>query len=198
MSVDGAAHWSAVGQELPPTGISALVVDPRRSSMLYAGTTTGVFESFDGGNRWVRAGPELESVWVFAIVVDPSSPRRLYAGTAAGVFRSETGGASWKPIGPPGLKDARVKALAIDPSSGTLYAATDQGVTRTDDAGGHWEEISAGLPSAPVQALLFTPTGMLFAGTEGASVLRWDSVTPLPKIPPHGAPRTVHPIPIRR
>jgi photosystem II stability/assembly factor-like uncharacterized protein len=83
-SVDGGSTWSQ-GQ-LSET-VLALAQDPRHSSSVFAGTSSGLFWTNDRGTSWTRFEPVLDEV-VQALALDPSG-RFLYAGTQRGVFRLE-------------------------------------------------------------------------------------------------------------
>ena len=96
-SRDGGEHWSLIGLAGPAANavVTALIVDPRDSSMLYASTWTreqggeggGVFLSADGGRSWREMG--LAGHAVRALVQAPSDPDMLIAGALDGVPQSE-------------------------------------------------------------------------------------------------------------
>jgi hypothetical protein len=121
-STDGGTTWTAPAQSFH--GISALVIDPRDSSVLYVGTSYGVFKSTDGARSWVFAGSGLRDPQVRSLVIDPTTPSILYAATGAGVFKTEDGGARWFKTNA-GLPESYVSALAVDPKNpSALYAGT--------------------------------------------------------------------------
>ncbi len=79
-------------------GVSALVIDPKTPSTLYAGTEFGgVFRSTDAGSTWRGAPgayPTLREQ-VRALALDPATPSTVYAATDSGpggVFKSTDGG----------------------------------------------------------------------------------------------------------
>ena len=137
-STNGGRSWSS-GRPVA-SRIDALAVDPRRGSILYAGTSDGVLKSTDAGRTWGRLGlappparrahAQVEG-YVNDVEFDPADSRIVYARTFPGLYRSTNGGATWRRLrgAPPG-----VVALAIDPSSPTtLYAAVALPWTETDD-----------------------------------------------------------------
>jgi photosystem II stability/assembly factor-like uncharacterized protein len=68
---------------------SALAVDPRVPTTIYAGTYDGVFQSVDGGATWASMSEGLTDLVVSALVVDPTGTT-LYAGTnGGGVYTRE-------------------------------------------------------------------------------------------------------------
>jgi photosystem II stability/assembly factor-like uncharacterized protein len=79
----GGASWSAVNSGLPNL-VTALAIDPQNSSMVYAGTGSGVFRSTDSGTNWVAVNSGLTTLSVTTLAMDPQSPGTVYAGTSDG------------------------------------------------------------------------------------------------------------------
>ncbi len=124
-------------------------------TILYLGTTRGIYRSLDGGAMVQGGGEEqgsrgageqggrgaegqgwagevwgrgLEEVSVTALLADPRDPSRLYAGTAyAGVYQSVDWGHTWQAIGPAELGETVVEGLAWGPE-GELFVVTASGV----------------------------------------------------------------------
>jgi photosystem II stability/assembly factor-like uncharacterized protein len=92
-STDGGASWLPINNGVAGlfdarASITALVIDPHNSNILYAGTSGGgVFKSSDGGANWSRLNDGLANLDVRVLAIAPGSPHALYAGTAGGVFR---------------------------------------------------------------------------------------------------------------
>jgi photosystem II stability/assembly factor-like uncharacterized protein len=92
-STDAGATWSEVGSglaDLRDAGLNmtALVIDPVSSNILYAGFSGGgVFKSTDGGANWSRLNDGLANLDVRSLIVAPGTGHTLYAGTSNGVFR---------------------------------------------------------------------------------------------------------------
>jgi photosystem II stability/assembly factor-like uncharacterized protein len=84
-SVDGGNTWSQ--RQLAGISVLALATDPRRSSSVFAGTSSGLFWTNDSGETWARFDPPLTEA-VHSLALDASG-RFLYAGTERGVFRLE-------------------------------------------------------------------------------------------------------------
>lgn len=152
--VPAVAQWRSVGPD--GGGITTLVVDPERSSTLYAGTASGVFKSIDGGRTWSSAGLAKQEVTALAASGGPA--RALYAATASdsvrsnGVFRSDDGGASWTPARagleepeyPSGDRFLRILSLAVDPRDpSTVWAGTRTvgSLLVSVDRGESWREV---------------------------------------------------------
>lgn len=81
-NLDNAAPtWTAVVGSginvLPQVPVSAFLVDPTTSSILYAGTDIGVFVSTDSGANWTPFGTGLPRVAVFGIAKAPGNKIRI-------------------------------------------------------------------------------------------------------------------------
>jgi hypothetical protein len=91
-STDSGATWVAVNNgltELSGIGatITAVVIAPNNSSILYIGTSgSGVYKSVDGGANWSPFNDGLISRDIRALAVSPGAPNTLFAATASGVF----------------------------------------------------------------------------------------------------------------
>ena len=92
-STDGGKSW--VGTALKDVDVSALVLDPTNSNVLYAGTsvpqpdgTPGMFKSTDGGATWSAFNDGLRSLDIRALAVSSDGSGTVYVGTPGGVFRA--------------------------------------------------------------------------------------------------------------
>ncbi|MEO6028180.1 MAG: hypothetical protein ABIR79_15055, partial [Candidatus Binatia bacterium] len=135
-STDGAATWTQINTGLTSLLVTAIVIDPTDSNVLYAGTDgKGVFKSTNAGTSWTASNTDLTDLDVYALAIAPTSPPTLYAGTkATGVFRSVDGGASWihATLG----NFPKVFGFAVDPSDPeTVYAGIDGNVLRSTNGG---------------------------------------------------------------
>jgi len=173
-STDGAASWSAASSGLPSNlgWFSALAIDPKNPSTVYAGTGAGAFKSTDGGASWSGANSGLPTNYIAALAIDPQNPSTVYA-DANGVFKSMDGGANWKAANS-GLPPGRTTALAIDPRNPTtVYAGISGGVFKSMDGGATWSAASSGLPKTSnwMGALVIDPQNpsTIYAGTSGAA-----------------------------
>jgi ligand-binding sensor domain-containing protein len=144
--------------QLPLCGgnILSLAIDPRISTILYAGTQDGVYRSANSGTTWTTTATSPRGV--ISLTVDPEAPATLYAGTfEEGVFRSRDSGATWTPVNT-GLGSAVVSSLAIDRlTPTTLYACSNRGVFRSTDSGDHWVETDTGISTKGVTSLVIDP-----------------------------------------
>jgi hypothetical protein len=167
------ATWSVEG---PQGGnVYCLVADPFHSSVLYAGTSLGVYKSGDGGATWAPSGNGMPTARVQTIVLDPTVTSTLYAGTVTpngvpslGIFKSVDSGQTWAPsnaglIDPTSLSaPVDVGALAIDPhNSQTLVAGTRfSEIFKSTDGGATWAAKTAGGfdLALEVSSIVFDPT----------------------------------------
>jgi photosystem II stability/assembly factor-like uncharacterized protein len=141
VSMDGGQHWFASNAGLGDClSITSVAVDPRDSSVVFAGTTwaTGVFEcggvfrSRDGGRTW--APTSFRNRDVASLAIDLQTPGTIYAGTRTsnpllsdvGVFRSVDQGKTWTRLG--SELPSGVAAVVIEASGRAIHAGTPNGV----------------------------------------------------------------------
>jgi photosystem II stability/assembly factor-like uncharacterized protein len=183
--VAGISNWVQLGPTAIPKGqtyssarvnvtgrITAILVDPTNSNIIYAGAAQGgVWKTTDGGANWVAMSDNEVSLAIGALAMDPSDHLTLYAGTGeanfsldsyygAGILKTINGGSSWTNLNPGGIFTGRRFArIAISPGiPSRLFAATNNGVYRSIDSGANWTLMSSGLPAAPATDLVIDPT----------------------------------------
>jgi hypothetical protein len=75
--------------------INAILVDPERSSTLYAAGPQGIIRSPNNGAHWEEADlPVVASV--SALAADPAAPGRIWAASSEGLFQSDDGARTWQ------------------------------------------------------------------------------------------------------
>ena len=179
-STNGGASWTLANTGLGSQPISTLVVDPKVSGTLYAGsnqtnaagTIGGVYKSTDGGGSWVRVNTGLTTVSVSSLAINPATTTTIYAGTnGGGVFQSIDGGANWTARNS-GLSFLQISALAVDPKTpATIYAGSgnllSNPIAKSTDGGTTWVNSSSGLSFSTVHAIVIDPvnTNNLYAAT---------------------------------
>jgi len=181
-SKDGGASWNNAG--LNGFSVGALIIDPQKSTTLYAvtsgpdeyGDPIRVFKSTDGGASWNESDSGLPGCCTDTLAIDPQNTGTLYATTggynARALFKSTDAGTSWSMIYgfSPGTYFGD---LAIDPKTpGTLYLAIESGgaaMFKSVDGGTSWSAADAGLPGGSAYALTIDPTspGTIYATTSG-------------------------------
>lgn len=166
-STNGGRSWKSG----PPLALklTALAVDPRNGSIIYAGTNDGVLKSTDAGRTWrwsgLRPSPgrsreyaDTEG-WVYSIAVDPTDSSNVFAvtrGLATRVLsRSHDGGTTWHAV----RRSTSRTVIEIHAArSGILYAAglssglnpKPAGVLRSTDGGTTWRGVLGGSWSVAV------------------------------------------------
>jgi hypothetical protein len=159
-----------------PEAARVVGVSPSDSTVVLAGTDTGVYVSRDGGATWLMsmAGMHLPS-GISGFVTSPGLPTHVFALTTTGLYASTDNGGHWVPAGAglPSCGGCSVSSLVIDPSPSPvmLYAtATPDGILyRSGNFGTSWV-LAATQPPAPgyhgVRRLALGPgtPSALFAG----------------------------------
>ncbi len=150
-SADGTATWKKMNRGLIPQeildaslalGVNTLVVDPKETNIVYAGTTKGLFKTTDMADSWTRIGDSLADHYISSLTVDPAQPKILYAGGRAGIQKSSDGGQTWNTMNT-GLETINIRTIAISPLiPHTLYAGTNgSGLYRSDDGAITWRHV---------------------------------------------------------
>jgi photosystem II stability/assembly factor-like uncharacterized protein len=160
-------RWRTVN---PHQSVSALAVDARGPSVLYAGTDdpAGLLKSTDGGRSWrpLRAPwqpwiPDRNAAVVTELAVDPQNPKAVYAyvenfadNGSPVWFKSTDAGATWEDAHDAFFSiadgaDWYPSALAFDPlDPGTRYAyGSGAALFKSTDGGASWQR--AGYPFIP-------------------------------------------------
>ena len=170
LSENGAELFHRV-QGLPHSAIRTRVLhqDPQRPSIVYAGTTGGLWKTVDNGVRWkLVTSPD---VIVNDVMIDPRHPERVLVATdLRGVLVSNDGfahyttsnrGFSHRVVG-------EVIADRKDPNRIFVGVVNDKelgGLFVSDDAGKTWKQSSRGLAERDILSLQQADNGVLFAGT---------------------------------
>lgn len=120
-TLDGGQTWTAVLTIGPDTGVTDMVMDPKKPDVLYAaalqrrravgqliggGPESGLYKSTNGGSTWTKLTKGLPSVEMgrIGLGINWRNPKTLYALVTAqkgegGFFRSDDAGATWTRIG---------------------------------------------------------------------------------------------------
>lgn len=164
-----AGSWTNVLTFGPDSTVHSLAVDPTATSVLYAGTASGIFKTTDGGVTWRQANTGLGNHFIFSLAIDPVSPSTVYASTNdAGIFKTMDGGDTWAAINTGLGSTTYVPAVAVVPgATSTVLAATNAGVFKSTNAGTTWNAINHGLTDLHVTSLLIDlgSPSTVYAGT---------------------------------
>ncbi|MDO8478475.1 MAG: hypothetical protein Q7W02_20220 [Candidatus Rokubacteria bacterium] len=105
MSADDGESWTraSVRQGMHSDCIvRALLPDPRRLDVVYAGTDMGLYESDDGGAHWRLLDTPMKGSMVWSMAIDPVDPNVMFVGTGTpskpGIYRSTDAGKSWEQL----------------------------------------------------------------------------------------------------
>ncbi|MBK7997664.1 MAG: SBBP repeat-containing protein [Verrucomicrobia bacterium] len=179
-------NWSPRTKGLRSRSVRVLLDDP--SSLLYAGTDSGVHKSTNWGVNWTAMNKGLKTTKVRALVIDPANAATLYAGTTKGIFKTVDAGTNWTEL-TNGIGKRTINSLLIDPGSSlTLYAGTTNGLFRSTDAGSSWSLSNSNLTAGDVTKLIFAPgsTDTIYAGTRGTNFAGGTNDAFLVKFAPDG------------
>jgi photosystem II stability/assembly factor-like uncharacterized protein len=86
-TVDGGTTWTAIANDLPPSGpVKCITEDPRNPQLVFAGTEFGLYLTTDGGRHWTFPGGSLPRVMVDRIVVNERTSDLVLATHGRGVI----------------------------------------------------------------------------------------------------------------
>jgi photosystem II stability/assembly factor-like uncharacterized protein len=153
----GHTGWTALGPGNIGGRIRSIVIDPRDSRRLWAGSVGGgVWQSRDAGASWAPVDDLLANLAVSCMTIDKSNPNVLYAGTGEGFFNVDAirGGGifqtvnatTWKQLAVTTQADFRaVNRVAVSADGSIVLAATQSGIFRsTDGARQIWPRVLMG------------------------------------------------------
>jgi uncharacterized protein (TIGR03437 family) len=123
-----------------PAPVNAVASSAKAPSVLFAGTSQGMYKSIDTGKTWSALSLDA-NLQVYAVVADPATPSIVYAGTSGGTYKTTDAGATWRPVDPnknililvanPNRPGTLFSGIGVDGSTDgpTLYRSTDAGAT---------------------------------------------------------------------
>jgi photosystem II stability/assembly factor-like uncharacterized protein len=183
--VPGISNWVQLGPTAIPEGqtysaarvlvtgrVTAIVVDPLDTNIVYIGTAQGgVWKTSDGGLNWSPKTDNEVSLAIGALAMDPSNHLILYAGTGEGNFSGDSyygngvlkttdGGNTWTTLAQSTFTGTRFSRIAIMPGTpATLFAATSNGLYRSLNSGAAWTKMTgSSIPGFNATDVCIDPT----------------------------------------
>jgi hypothetical protein len=180
-TLNGGAAWLLATSGLTDanTGnapfVAPFVMCPNNGRVLIAGSNN-VWRTDDGATNWVSNGPEGAPLNNLAFARSTGNCNTYYAVEGTGRITVTTdGGTSWRVVNG-NLGFPLISDIVVDPTNAaTLVLAvggfTGHHVWRTTNAldpSPSWTPIDAGIPNAPMNAVLIDPdnTSVLYAGSD--------------------------------
>jgi photosystem II stability/assembly factor-like uncharacterized protein len=146
--------------------VRALREDPRRPTVVYAGTDMGLYRSDDAGAAWRLLDTPMTGAVVWSVAIDPANPMVMFAGTGTPskprIFRSTDGSKSWTPLRVdiaddcPNVGVPRPTGIAVDPTNDRkVWVGLEvDGVRYTADGGETWTKVNGQIPNQDVHNVL--------------------------------------------
>jgi photosystem II stability/assembly factor-like uncharacterized protein len=164
-SLDGGEHWTLQPLPTPPPVITGIGFSPHyvEDGTIFASSLEdGVFCSRDRAGHWLPTNFGLLDLHVLCLAVSPdyARDRSVYLGTESGLFHSTNEGRAWREVPfPAGYMS--VSTLIFSPDFAqdhTLWMGTEAGgLWKSADRGQSWRQLSTGLFTESVDALLAGP-----------------------------------------
>lgn len=151
--------------------VAPLAVDPTKPTVLYAGFSN-VWKFEPSTNKWSKSST-FTGIGTLTYIVVSSDGKTIYAGNQNGMYRSKTGATTWERLTLSGVPGGNITGVAIHPTNTnrawiSISGYGNRKVFATDDAGISWTDISDGLPSIPVNCIVYQNNSpdRLYVGTE--------------------------------
>ncbi|MBK9248879.1 MAG: T9SS type A sorting domain-containing protein [Ignavibacteria bacterium] len=160
--------------------VTPYAVDPAKTSVLYAGYTN-IWKYEPSTSKWSKSSTfsGLGSLTHLTLSTDGKT---IFAGSQRGMYRSKTGATTWEKLTLTGIP-TNISAVVIHPTNPnrvwlTISDYSAKKVYASEDAGTSWSDISDGLPSIPVNCIVYQTNSpdRVYVGTE-AGVYYMDNGT---------------------
>ncbi|MCB8999645.1 MAG: T9SS type A sorting domain-containing protein [Bacteroidales bacterium] len=167
LSTDNGNNWNPIYQGISPTnpiGVSVLkIID----SIIYAGTSEGMLNSFDNGKVWTKVGSNL-----YGSSITNYDSYVFFAEGGLGTCLSTESGSQSKWFFIDSLKkELPITSLAI--CSKNLFAGTRNGVFLSSDNGKNWTYVNNGLSENGLNvSSLAANENTIFIGTYAGGLYR--------------------------
>ena len=180
-STDGGENFpSFINSDItnePASWVAPYVFDPTNSKSIYAGFVN-VWKYNSTSNKWRKISNLVNGNTLNYIAVAPSDTNYVYAGNDDELSFTSNGGKSWNAITVPS-QIGSITHLAVHPKNPqkiwiTISGYESKKVLESGNAGEAWTDISAGLPSIPINCILYQSNSpdRLYVGTEAGVYYR--------------------------
>jgi photosystem II stability/assembly factor-like uncharacterized protein len=169
ISADDGESWTRTGMRQGMHSdciVRALLQDPRRPDVVYAGTDLGLYASDDGGIHWRLVDTPMRGSMVWSLAIDPVDPKVMFAGTGTpskpGIYRSTDSSKTWEHLAVdiaaecPNVGIPRPTGIAIDPVDHRhVWVGLEvDGVRHSADGGETWTKVNGQIPNLDVHNVL--------------------------------------------
>ncbi len=137
-TINQGKKWKLVNTGLPEGEITAITVNPNKSSNLFVATSRTIFESVNSGQDWQKTTANFCCYDIFPIVFSPTNPDVIFASTGDALFKSVDHGSTWdrKTRGLPDSTGPR--CLKIDPLNPKRIFGCGYGIFISTNEGESW------------------------------------------------------------
>jgi photosystem II stability/assembly factor-like uncharacterized protein len=146
-TADAGATWQRIGESLPETPATALVVRAQPIETVYAVIEGTVWASPDGGASWAQRSAGLPAGRAETIAFDASTVERLWSAAEGRLYISDDAGQTWRAHGAP-VPEAgiSIRGIAVSRDGSHFALTTHRGVYRSHDSGNSWALVESNLP----------------------------------------------------
>ncbi|HKP70100.1 MAG TPA: YCF48-related protein [Pyrinomonadaceae bacterium] len=145
-SKDRGVTWKEA-KELRTEAIHAMTQAKDDPTLLFVGTTSGVWISKDSGDDWQKIESNTMPINVNSMAIDPRKSSTIYAGTWWRPYKSTDGGQNWRLIKNGMIDDSDIFAVTIDfRNAEHIVASACSGIYESFNGGENWKKIQ-GIPS---------------------------------------------------
>lgn len=146
--------WVPLTDDLPTLGVSAIVIHPTNSDIIYIGTgdgdgsdtySNGVLKSVDGGDSWQSTGLSYNLTTEYLIhkmIMHPENPEVLFAATKQGLWKTTSGGEVWYRVQLGNIRDVEFK-----PGNPSILYCCSGLLYKSIDGGEEFDSAGEGMPS---------------------------------------------------
>ena len=140
ISNDSGNNFKKIESSTMPINVDSVVIDPRNTSTIYAGTWWRAYKTTDSGKNWrLIVKGMIDDSDVFAVTIDDKNPEHIVASACSSIYESWNAGELWKKVQGIPSQSRRTRDILQHPTRpGTIYAATTEGFWMTTDGGKSW------------------------------------------------------------